>query len=401
MKIQLFCTFTAALAVTASFGQQPAKDLIKPAARIINVRAIAFSADGQHLAACCGEPSDKGEVVVWDAKTHKVRWIHRIERGMPALAFSPDSKTLAVGSFGENCYAFEAASGKLRATLPGHGESARSVAFAPDGQTLAVGSYDKTISLWDWRAGKVTQTLEGQGDKVYALGYLPGGKKIISAGPSSSACVWDAANGNLLHKWDNRAWPLAFDPKGDWLVTAGNDASVTIRGIDDYDKSLAHYDEIYAYRILVIHPSAKFFAASSGFNTNVSIYPIDLKLATPADEKRSRELIALWDDASFDVREMASQELIRLGNVARPLLNKAAKEGASAEVRIRARAVLRSLGAPRPLAELPGQHESVLCASFSLDGQILAIGARDGLVQLWDAATFKRLASIQWPNGER
>jgi WD40 repeat protein len=349
------------------------------------------------LAGCCGEPADRGELAVWDTKTREVRWTYQRERGMPSVAFSPDGKTLAVGRFTENCFLFDADTGKLQSTLSGHGASARSLAFSPDGQTLAVGSYDQRIRLWDWQAGKVRQTLTGQEDKVYRLAYTPDGKVLVSGGANGSLCLWDAASGKLLKRLDGGALAQAIDPHGKWLATAGNDASVTIRSVADKDRVLAHYAGIMAYRLLVIHPSAKMFAANSGWETGVGIFPLDLQQATPADEKRVQELMVLWDDESYAVREKASQDLAKLGNVIKLLLAKATKESASAEVRIRARDMLRSLESPRPLAELRGHEENITCAAFSPDGQFLATGSRDGLVLLWDTTTYKQKAALRWP----
>jgi len=402
MKFRIFSVFAAAaiFGISTSHAQDPSKDLRKPLERIIHVRELAFSADSQQIAACSGELKGKGEVVIWDARTHQVRWVFRTERGLPSVAFSPDGKTLAVGSFTENCYLIDVETGKVKAKLPGHGESARSVAFTHDGRTLAVGSYDQTIRLWDWRAGKILQTMEGQGDKVYSLAYLSGGKRLASGGSMGSACIWDGSNGKLLYQRESGATPLAFDPMGQWLATAGNDSTVSLRSIHDYDKSLAHYDRIYAYEFLVIHPSSKYFATNSGMDTVVGIYAIDLRQPAPADEKRARDLMALWDSDQYEVRENASQDLAKMGNVARPLLSGAAKSSASAEVRIRARELLRQLGAPKPTAQLRGHRENIKCAAFSPDGQILATGSQDGLVLLWDAAKHQLKATIHWPPGE-
>src|SRR6185436_9907153 len=219
-------------AVAFSFGstgaQDQTKDLVKAAERILNIRGLAFSPDGQRLAGCSGDPTGKGEVVVWEAKTGKLLWRHAVESGMTALIFSPDGKSLAVGSFGENCYLFDASSGKVLATLSGHGESARCVAFSPDSRTLVIGCYDESIRLWDWQKGEELKSLQGQGDRVFSVAFLPDGKTLASGGGLGTACLWDVATGKLLHKWDRAASPVALDPNGRWLATAGNDSTVTV-----------------------------------------------------------------------------------------------------------------------------------------------------------------------------
>src|SRR5882724_11503226 len=101
MKSQFICALAAVAAcgLSASIAQERSRDLLKPSERILDIRALVFSADGRQLAGCCGGLTDNGEVVVWDAKTHQVRWVYKIDKGMPSVAFSPDGKTLAVGSF--------------------------------------------------------------------------------------------------------------------------------------------------------------------------------------------------------------------------------------------------------------------------------------------------------------
>jgi WD40 repeat protein len=65
-----------------------------------------------------------------------------------SVAFSPDGKTLASGSYDNTIKLWRVSDGRLMKTLTGHGSSVLSVAFSPDGKTLASGSEDNTIKLW-------------------------------------------------------------------------------------------------------------------------------------------------------------------------------------------------------------------------------------------------------------
>src|SRR5947209_2604086 len=76
-----------------------------------------------------------------------------------AVAFSPDSKTLASGANDAMVKLWDVQSGKEKQTLSGHKYNVASVAFSPDGKTLATGSEDYTVKLWDVASGALKQTL--------------------------------------------------------------------------------------------------------------------------------------------------------------------------------------------------------------------------------------------------
>ena len=117
------------------------------------VSSVAFSPDGKTLAS----GSYDGTIILWDVSNPK----SPVQLGalsgngniVVSVAFSPDGKTLASGSFDKTIILWDVSNPKspvqLGTSLKGHSNVIRSVAFSPDGKTLASGSDDKTIILWN------------------------------------------------------------------------------------------------------------------------------------------------------------------------------------------------------------------------------------------------------------
>jgi dipeptidyl aminopeptidase/acylaminoacyl peptidase len=70
---------------------------------------------------------------------------HQVE----ALAFSPDSRTIAISDEGGTVRLLEKVTGKERVHFAGHAGQVKALSFSPDGRRLASGSFDTTILVWD------------------------------------------------------------------------------------------------------------------------------------------------------------------------------------------------------------------------------------------------------------
>ena len=64
----------------------------------------------------------------------------------------------------------------------GHPEGVNSVAFSPDGKLLASGSWDKTVQLWEVKTGEQKWLLTGHMASVISVSVQPGGEV---------ACQWE------------------------------------------------------------------------------------------------------------------------------------------------------------------------------------------------------------------
>lgn len=152
------------------------------------VRGAAFSPDGQWIATCGDD-----KTLVWDAETGSKIETPLLEAPCRAVAFSPDSRRLAIAGEAGKTTIRGTKQWKKRFTLEGHEAAVADVAFDPQGERLATAGEDRTARVWDAETGKLLFTLAGYTDPVSKV---------------------------------------AFSPSGEWLATTSNDGSVRLEPLD-------------------------------------------------------------------------------------------------------------------------------------------------------------------------
>ena len=209
----------------------------KPAstAHITLVDAMAFSPDGKTLAT-----GSFREVAFWDVATSKVtnRLTDFADR-VVALDYSADGKYLATGGGvptedGE-IKIFDAKTLAPVADIvgkDGHSDTVFGVRFSPDGKHLATSAADKFMKVYAVPSGDFVKSFEGHTHHVMDVGWTPDGKQLVTAGADDLVKVWDFETGEKVRDikgHSKQVTRLVFVGGSKPLfVTASGDASVRL-----------------------------------------------------------------------------------------------------------------------------------------------------------------------------
>ena len=193
------------------------------------VTAVAFSPDGKLLAT-----GSYGRVSIWELTTVRpVKVLTNVLGSVNDLKFSPDGSVLAVAgglpSAKGDLRLFEVNGWKLKTVLRGHEDVVSCVAFRPDGQKLVSASFDKSVRIWDMAAHKSEAVLEPHSDFVYAVAYSPDGKWLATASKDRTVKLIeaDARMGRLTFTGMSLdVLAVAFSGDGTKVISSGYESGI-------------------------------------------------------------------------------------------------------------------------------------------------------------------------------
>jgi RNA polymerase sigma factor (sigma-70 family) len=283
---------------------------------------FVLAPDGKTLAAVCRDRETSIRLYA-TAAGKELRRIAGSPELNQSLAFSPDSKVLAVADgprprpdsrvFFHYIHLWDVAAGK---ELRLFGKTSISywwaVQFSPDGRTLATAGEDNGIRLWEVATGEERLQLRGHAGRVAKLLFTDRGKKLISASSDTTALVWDVTG------LRTRAGAAATDLPQLWSTLADANAAKAYTALWAITATPGH-----AERFLAQH----------------------LRPVEQPDDKAIGQYVRDLESPAFAVRQKAALALSKLDRLAEPALRKALTGQPSVEQRRRIEQLLQQLEA--------------------------------------------------------
>jgi WD40 repeat protein len=211
-------------------GQKIGDDVASDAA------AVAFSQDGDLLAAGGTAGSSGGTVRWWDADTRREAGRIDLPGSVSSILFTPDGRLVTHSDGLVQWWDLDTRQevGRLRPDSP---YLARWIALAPDGSTLATSGNDGTVRLWDMTTGKQVGSpmTPDCDDWPAAVAFSPDGTTLAVGDSCGTTTLWDVTSGERtgtplrigdgdVQDAGNDVDEVAFSPDGTVLAAVNNEA---------------------------------------------------------------------------------------------------------------------------------------------------------------------------------
>ncbi len=286
-----------------------------------------------------------------------------------SAVFSPDERQILTANADHTARLWNAATGTLLATLPGHSDDVKTARFSPDGKRIVTGSADHTARLWDASAGKQITVLAAHTDDVNLALFSPDGQLIATASSDATARLWDGFSGQpiaMLSGHTAAVNTVMFSPDGTRVVTASHDSTARVWNAK----------------------SGQFIALLKGHTGDVrtAVFSPDGKsVVTAGADKTAR----VWNSANGQSLGILQGHTGAINSATFSKDGKFIITASDDQT-----AAIWNATTYQLVTKLVGHAGPVNSAVFSRDGQHVVTAGRDGTVHIWNAATGSLIADL-------
>ena len=376
------------------------------------VMALAFGSDGKQLIS--GGADKIGRI--WDiAKGETVKTLPNSKSPVSSVALSKDGKQAIVGGADGLVHVFDiAAAPRETALIPAHLSGVGALVYSPDGSTFATCGGDKLVKLWkvESPAPTLIKEFKGHSNPVSSVAFSNDGRLLASGGGDLIVKVWDVQNGTELRSLRGHGdWvsTVAFSNDPRFILSGSVDKTVKIWELSNEETAppLGHTKRL---NTLAISANGKLLASGSDDRT-IKIWNMETgqelyTLAEHSDNVKAlafdpsgERLVSGGDDRKLRLWDLTTRKVLQTidcdGTVAVIVFNAKGdkflvwyyRPGAANENASTVQVYDRD---GKPLYALTEREKQIICLSFTGDGEWVAMGAKDGVVRIWDIAKNER-----------
>ncbi|NTV61965.1 MAG: serine/threonine protein kinase [Oscillochloris sp.] len=391
--------------------------------------AIAFSPDGATLAST----SRDGTVRLWDVASGQPRSgfmyaapinpANNAPYWLTGLSYSPDGKSIAVGSISASIYVIDATSGQLQRELKGHKDWVviHGLSYSPDGRTLASASIDGTVRLWSTLTGTERASLSDRQLRLRALSWAPDSQHIAATSDTGgSLTVWNtqsrAAERDVLLA-QGTVTTMSYSDSGNILGTGGasgmvrlhispNDRQLNLNGGAPTSQFIGFVSDTQlaaisdAGEVVIIDLTGqdrnRQLEGLSGFAVSIVLNSDHTLLAAGNDSGE----VAIWDVASQKLLRTlrgldGTATLLSFNHDASLIAAVANQDSGSSQI------MVWNVQTGAKQTAIANQHTQITALQMPFGSDVVAGASNDGALTIWNAADGSVIRTITASTDER
>lgn len=190
---------------------------------------LGISSSNKYVAAI----EEFGNLMLFDYTKETPELVNTIKLGDGyafSTAFSPDSRSIAVGASNGKLFIVDAISGETRKEVNAHGQWVLSVAYSKDGKLIATGANDRLIKVWD-AAGELLHLLKGHTGNITSLQFSDDSHVLYSSSGDGTVKKWDIEKEDVLYTLqvsDKVVHDFCLSPNEHQMVTVSKDRKMLV-----------------------------------------------------------------------------------------------------------------------------------------------------------------------------